>query len=176
MVVALPSAGRCPRKPFETHGFAVGYERNGIYSVEFVLSNLDKLADFCGDVIPLTSLRYHTFALRTDCVNCGVKGVYFAKERSALLVKNAGTIGVWRAMYNGRGNRHKWHLNMYAIKDGREVLMTKDHIKPKCHGGPDKLENLQTMCAPCNCSKKDNTLDLRYNWRRMSYMQPRENQ
>lgn len=161
MVVALPSVGRIPREPFQTHGFAVGYERSGIYPVDFVLANLNKLVDFDGDVIPLTSLRYHTFAQRIYCVDCGIKGVYFAKERTAKLMKSTGTIGVWRSMNSLQGNMHGWHLNMYAIQDGREVLMTKDHIRPKCYGGPDKLDNLQTMCVICNCKKKDNTLDLR---------------
>ena len=50
MVVALPSVGRIPREPFQTHGFAVGYERSGIYPVDFVLANLNKLVDFDGDM------------------------------------------------------------------------------------------------------------------------------
>lgn len=31
--------------------------------------------------------------------------------------------------------------------------MTKDHIVPKSKGGPDKIENYQTMCTECNCIK-----------------------
>lgn len=45
------------------------------------------------------------------------------------------------------------HLNLYARLDGKEVMFTKDHIFPKSKGGPDKLENYQTMCKPCNSAK-----------------------
>lgn len=44
-------------------------------------------------------------------------------------------------------------LRLYTIKDGREVLMTKDHIIPKSKGGTNKLENFQTMCFECNSNK-----------------------
>lgn len=42
------------------------------------------------------------------------------------------------------------HVNFFS-KDG--VLFTKDHIKPKCLGGSDRLSNLQTMCLECNEKK-----------------------
>ncbi len=43
------------------------------------------------------------------------------------------------------------HLNLYHInKRGKLLLMTGDHIIPRSAGGPDKLENLQTMCHECN--------------------------
>ena len=35
--------------------------------------------------------------------------------------------------------------------------MTKDHIIPKSKGGPDCIENFQTMCEECN-KKKKNTM------------------
>jgi len=38
---------------------------------------------------------------------------------------------------------------------GREVLMTHDHIVPRSKGGKNHISNVQTMCAPCN-SKKGN--------------------
>lgn len=33
------------------------------------------------------------------------------------------------------------------------VDLTLDHIRPWSHGGPDTLNNLQTLCRPCNSSK-----------------------
>jgi 5-methylcytosine-specific restriction endonuclease McrA len=47
-------------------------------------------------------------------------------------------------------------LNLYAIKDGLEVLMTSDHIIPRSKGGPTILENLQPMCHICNGRKGNN--------------------
>ena len=38
-------------------------------------------------------------------------------------------------------------------KYGKDVLFTKDHILPKYWGGRDHLDNLQTMCGPCNFEK-----------------------
>ena len=33
--------------------------------------------------------------------------------------------------------------------------MTKDHIIPRSKGGPDCIENFQTMCEECNNKKRD---------------------
>jgi 5-methylcytosine-specific restriction endonuclease McrA len=69
------------------------------------------------------------------CVKCGVQGCYFLKE------------------VNGT---EPPHLNLYAINlNGRPILMTQDHIKPKSKGGSSYLFNLQPMCVACNCSKSD---------------------
>ena len=43
------------------------------------------------------------------------------------------------------------HLNLYFVDKGLgNVLMTRDHIKPKCAGGSDHINNAQTMCSTCN--------------------------
>lgn len=83
----------------------------------------------------LSSLRLQVFATKgVACVACGIKGVFFAAERS--------------------DRSGPFHLNLYAINDeGDEVLMTKDHIIPRSKGGTDDLENLQPMCAVCNALK-----------------------
>lgn len=69
-----------------------------------------------------------------ECVTCGVRGEFFALESF---------------------RDEPPHLNLYAVSQGREVLMTKDHIFPKSLGGPNCLENYQTMCEPCNGRKAD---------------------
>jgi len=49
------------------------------------------------------------------------------------------------------------HLNLYHIgKYNQLVLMTQDHIMPKCAGGSNEMENLQTMCRQCNARKGAN--------------------
>ena len=42
----------------------------------------------------------------------------------------------------------------YAIDgNGKEVLMTKDHIFPHNKGGKNNISNYQTMCVKCNVAK-----------------------
>lgn len=48
----------------------------------------------------------------------------------------------------------RYHLNLYAIDgNGKEVLMTKDHIFPHNKGGKNNISNYQTMCVKCNVAK-----------------------
>lgn len=68
------------------------------------------------------------------CVNCGVKGKFFALEKD----KGGGI-----------------HLDLYGLIDEEEVLITIDHIVPKSKGGVNKLINFQTMCKICNEMKAD---------------------
>jgi hypothetical protein len=79
----------------------------------------------------LTSIRYQVFQQSQTCAACGVIGTILMMDK------------------------HPWdkspHFNLYhQRKDGSLVLMTKDHIVPKSHGGKNDLENLRTMCMPCN--------------------------
>lgn len=90
-----------------------------------------------GDKIKLGSDRYKTFAAKgTCCVKCGLEALFFAKERSI-----------------GRSTKAGYHLNLYGIKDDKEVLFTKDHILAKKNGGKDEIENYAPMCSPCNTKK-----------------------
>ncbi len=117
------------------------YERNGLYSIESVLSLLDhEAAMFGGDRINLTSQRYQVFKKSTVCVGCGIEGQFFAKERHK--------------------SDEKYHFNLYAVnKNGHFVMMTKDHIIPKSKGGRNFLSNYQTMCHRCNAKKADKVED-----------------
>jgi hypothetical protein len=73
------------------------------------------------------------------CLACGLVGQFFALEQ--IQSKN----------YTG------WAINLYGRRaGGEEILLTKDHVKPLSLGGPNALDNLQTMCWPCNQSKGSN--------------------
>ncbi|USN14732.1 putative HNH endonuclease 5 [Brevundimonas phage vB_BpoS-Domovoi] len=135
-------------KGVRSHGFVPGYERRGFYTCEEVFQHLDKGTHvFDDDVIDMTSARYRLFQKSSICVSCGIVGLWFAKERSAVLRKSTGQ---WEATTN------KWHFNLYALDaGGKLVLMTKDHIQPRSKGGPDADFNYQTMCSPCNRFKSD---------------------
>lgn len=121
--------------------------RKSIYSIEEVYNAIkDLIFDkksmilFDGDEISPSSQRYQLFFTKgMTCVECGLTGQFFAKEK-----------------HTNKENRY--HLNLYAIdKNGKEVLMTKDHIIPKSKGGKNILDNYQCMCVNCNC-KKGSTL------------------
>ena len=66
------------------------------------------------------------------CIECGLIGSFFALEQ----VESDHYTGLMLNLY-GEGN----------------ILFTKDHIVPKKLGGPNSLENYQTMCWPCNQAK-----------------------
>ena len=119
--------------------------RKGIYTIDFVF---DKLGDsifkrknsyiiFDNEEIKANSQRYQVFKTKgCKCCLCGLEASYFALER--------------------HNDSERYHLNLYATKNGQEILFTKDHIIPKAKGGKDVLGNYQTLCQPCNEAKKDN--------------------
>ena len=114
----------------------------GKASIDEVFNAMDnagsKFMTVQGQRIKARSARYRLFKEKgTVCVCCGLKATYFRIERFPA--------------------DKTFHLNLYAIDGvGHEVLFTKDHIIPRAHGGPDKLDNYQTMCMPCNARKGDN--------------------
>ena len=74
------------------------------------------------------------------CACCGLKGRYFWLEHSGCMPP---------------------HLNMYAQrKNGKEVLMTMDHILPRAKGGKTEEKNLQLLCKRCNGLKRDKELSI----------------
>lgn len=84
------------------------------------------------------SLRYMTFYQKgLKCVCCGKKGTHFK--------------------LCGEDGSNRRHFNLYA-DDG--TLITKDHIIPASKGGPDHIDNMQTMCTNCN-SEKGNMSDIK---------------
>ena len=95
--------------------------------------------EYFGKPVWLDSYRLQTFAEKgCDCVKCGIKGKFLAVEQHIRLGKN---------------NPERFHLNLYAIREGEEILMTVDHILPASKGGKRLVNNLQPMCSPCNLEK-----------------------
>lgn len=119
------------------------YKDLGIYSDTYILPLLGRPGKhtlFSEETkeayhIKLNSTRLKCFALNQCCVSCGIKGEVFILQR----VKNEPP-----------------HLNFYAIDENADlVMMTQDHIQPRSKGGKNDLDNLQTMCYPCNQEKGD---------------------
>jgi len=94
-----------------------------------------------GDTIKITSNNLRLFKTKGyKCCKCGVEGKWFYKIRSDV---NDG-----------------YHLELFGEKDGKLVVMTKDHILPLSKGGADHVANLQTMCSKCN-QEKSNDVNLK---------------
>jgi len=119
------------------------YIRKETYDVEAVLEltvpstvpNKESKVDWDGDLIKMNSQRYELFKHKgVVCVECGMKGTYFAKERNPQCPT--------------------YHFNLYGVNaKGEEVMMTKDHIIPRSKGGANHFSNYQPMCADCNQAK-----------------------
>jgi 5-methylcytosine-specific restriction endonuclease McrA len=150
---------------FVVEGFIKGYERRGLFPIPDVLSHIgENTPVFEGDIVPVVSLRYMVFKRSLVCVSCGLEGQYFAKERSARAIWGKKELSGKFLGY--RPATQSWHFNLYGIDfNGNEVMLTKDHIIPRSKGGKEDLDNLQTMCAICNCKKADNPdWQYRINW------------
>jgi 5-methylcytosine-specific restriction endonuclease McrA len=117
----------------------IGYREKSRFSIA---GKNRKYFDLDGDPVKINSIRLFTFQQKgIKCSFCGVEGKFFVKER------NLGS------------KLEKFHLELYGIDhEGKEILMTKDHIFPVVKGGKDNIENLQTACEKCNSKKGDQIL------------------
>jgi predicted metal-dependent HD superfamily phosphohydrolase/5-methylcytosine-specific restriction endonuclease McrA len=120
------------------------YIRHGVCDIDDILPHVQKTVkggpkhvriNRHGFDVKVSTLRLQTFKKSIKCAHCGCEGSFFAVE--------------------GNFEGDSPHFNMYTIKDGEEMLMTKDHIIPKAKGGRDHIDNLQTMCYECNQLKGD---------------------
>lgn len=115
------------------------YIRKGTYSIDRVLPYIPlnpedpKVRNYDGVEVKLWSLRYAVFATKgIICHNCGLTGEFFALEK-----------------FPGEP-AERYHLNLYTIDNGVEVMMVKGHIVPLTQGGVNNIDNRATFCAPCN--------------------------
>lgn len=86
--------------------------------------------------VDMSDDRYANFFEHgTICEKCGLKGEYFWLE----------TCG-----YGKKNKYSKPHFNLYGMRNGKEIMLTKDHIKSRSNGGKDDLDNYQCLCKHCN--------------------------
>jgi hypothetical protein len=133
---ATANTARITKSTAEVVKEAAGTERLAEFRPEEVLPFIGKETKHVFEVgdkkypVTMSSQRYYTFRDSLNCAACGIEGTKFVLEK---------TSGASQA-----------HLNLYAVEDGRLVLMTKDHVKPKSKGGENHHSNYQTMCLTCN--------------------------
>lgn len=92
-----------------------------------------RTANIYGYSVRVSSVRLNTFARKgTTCICCGCKGTHYIIDDN--------TMGP--------------HLNLYSTDDqGKDTLMTRDHIVCKSHGGRNTVDNMNTMCIVCNMER-----------------------
>lgn len=111
------------------------------YSVEYILTKINESRKLQIGWIEIDSIqvsikgsKIKTFERKgCNCIKCNAKGLYFYLEKV-----NVDDV-----------DHHI--LQLISInKKGKELMMTKDHIKPRSKGGGDGIYNLQPMCIDCN--------------------------
>jgi hypothetical protein len=123
------------------------YERLKIISISeafAMLSTGEDVTAVDGELVTTAvSLRLQTFMEKgLKCVHegCVLTGSFFAIERSCR-----------KGLDTGIG---PFHLNLWAVDGGGdEILFTHDHIVARALGGPDTMDNAQTMCCRHNWKK-----------------------
>lgn len=98
--------------------------------------------------IDVSSIRMQTYAHGTKCAISGVDVAYFAVETQKHILKR---IPMDKLDHSGLG----YHFNAYAIVDGKEVMMTSDHIIPKSTGIREMAINRQPMLQSLNGAKQN---------------------
>ena len=105
--------------------------------IEDTYKSKEKTIEIGGYKVKTKDDRYLNFIKNGfRCAKCGIEAKYVNLENNT---------------------KNKNHLNVYAIKNDREILLTKDHIYPKSKGGLDDIINYQVLCEECNCNKSDNS-------------------
>ena len=91
-----------------------------------------------GHKVKMHSHRYTNFRVNgLTCKHCGITGTFFALEKNYC-----------------NADHKRAHFNLYGFNEsGDEVMLTKDHILPKAHGGKDHIDNYQVLCTKCNTKK-----------------------
>lgn len=96
------------------------YRYNKKYSLAYVFAHMpepraeipDTIVSVDGDSIRMKSSRYHLMRHHSECQTCGLKGLYFLKEKQRI--------------------EHPYHFNLYGIDSrGNEILITREQVPSK---------------------------------------------
>lgn len=124
--------------PDLTKSYSDSRIRAGIVSVSMVfdLMGLGFQPVICGQKVSLNGKYLQMLREKgTKCLDCGLEGQFFAVEKHI-------------------DTKMSYKLKLYGVRDdGRQAMITKDHIKPVSKGGSHNLDNLQPLCYFCNTEK-----------------------
>lgn len=70
------------------------------------------------------------------CSACKLPAIFFAVES-----------------FSAKSDKISYHVNLYGVKDKKEILFTHDHTLARSLGGKNDLSNTTVMCSPCNSKK-----------------------
>ena len=117
------------------------FKKNEIQGVLKLLveNKAENKVKLCEHNVSTNSERYENFYYNgCKCAKCGAEAEFAALEKDVC-------------------SKDKYHINLYAIVNGQERLLTKDHIYPRSMGGYDALVNYQVLCEKCNSRKGSKT-------------------
>ena len=141
LILNLPAGKKYNQSYIRARVFEIGEFLNILQTTKEPYHTLDK-----GMKFKTSSLRYDTWLKSVDekgsciCYNCGLQATHVVLEKD-----KKSKLPQFEKIY---------HLNLYGLDEtGREMLFTKDHIKPKALGGLDHISNMQLYCAKCNTQK-----------------------
>lgn len=131
------------------------YDRHSTVEIPLILELIKERIDACpGQVLTkklkkqrvpvndvpvrVDSIRLQTFLLSgIKCHHCGLEASFFAIERDRKSEPGA-----------------SYHLNLWGVdQEGEELIFTHDHKLARALGGPDNINNTQTLCGACNWKK-----------------------
>lgn len=119
------------------------------------------------------------------CVECGITGTFFKLEVNRFpnewystncFIEDCSLCHHYSERYHTQYQYRDPHFNLYAEHPSNKshVLMTRDHIVPRCLGGSNKIENSQTMCRKCNSRKGGRSpqqyLQLKEQWKQYGFL------
>jgi hypothetical protein len=137
---------------YSKHLVSLDYHREAIIPYEKMFevnatTEIDEKVILGGHSVRFSS-RVHLLVTTPFCCECHLPLEYFAIETTF-------------SRYDKRGSK-MFHINGYGLKNGEEIMLTRDHIIPISKLPREIPNNYQTLCRLCNVRKANsNSEDLR---------------
>lgn len=123
--------------------------------IRFARLGLNELPTFINNITP------RRFEIAGHIINCRSTRMKLLFVHRELTCKCCGLKAAFAAVETCPSSKGWKSLNFYGYDhEGKEVLLTWDHIKPRSLGGKNTLSNSQTLCFICN-GLKGNELHFR---------------